>query len=315
MRGDPKIAIVIPYFGRWEPWTPLFFETARRNDSVAFLVFTDCDPTHLESKNVTFFQMPFQAYIQKIQAVFPNFSPSNPYKLCDFRPLLGRIHEREFHGYDFWGWCDIDVLLGDIRAFYSREVLSRFDVLSTHDHRISGHLALFRNSSRNRWMYRRIYDWRGALRNPEFVGIDEHGLTNAFLMTLFDKVNEKFGWHLDNPVSRFLSRWRRRRMYMREQYTTPFLPRPWLDGTLNSQQPSRWTWRDGVVTNTRDGDRRFLYLHLMNFKSSRWRHDGTRAPWEGRTDICKANVADMQYGISIDERGILPLDPGSQARP
>jgi hypothetical protein len=305
--GDPRIAILIPYFGRWEPWTHLFFETVRRNPSIDFFVFTDCDPAGLESENVTFHRLSFADYTRRIQAVFPEFTPSDAYKICDYRPLFGRIHEGELQGYDFWGWCDIDLLFGDIRVFYDRDVLSNYDVISTHADRISGHLALFRNTERNRSMYQRIYDWKSALRNKEIVGIDEWGFTNAFLMTVFDRLNEKFGWALDNSLTRWMSHRRRRRLYLREQYTTPFLPKPWLDGTLNSDQPSRWFWKDGTVSNARDGARAFLYLHLMNFKSSRWRHDGTPAPWVGRRDVCQAKVADMKAGIVIDERGIRPL--------
>lgn len=302
-----RVAIVIPYFGNWEPWTPLFFETARRNASIDFLVFTDCDPVGLEGENIKFHRLSFETYCDRIAGVLDGFRPVNPYKLCDYRPFFGRIHESDFQGFDFWGWSDIDLLFGDIRAFYDDQVLSENYVLSTHAHRISGHFAVFRNNERNRRMCERIYDWRGALKNPEFVGIDEHGLTHAYLMTVFDRVNEKFGWRIDNVVTRWASHRRRRGLYLREQYTTPFLPKPWLDGSLNSAQPSRWFWKNGRVTNERDGDRPFLYLHLMNFKSSRWRHDGSAAPWAARTDVCQATVRDMQEGIVIDEAGIRPM--------
>lgn len=305
---SPRIAIVIPYFGKWEPWTPLFFETARRNTSIDFLVFTDCDPDGLEAGNITFHRVSFEAYCDRIAGLLDGFRPVNPYKICDYRPMFGRIHESEFRGYDFWGWCDIDILLGDVRAFYDRDILAHHDVLSTHADRISGHFAVFRNTKRNRRMYERIYDWKGALRNPEFVGIDEHGMANAYLLTVFDRANQKFGWRIDNALTRWASRRRRKGLYLREQYTTPFLPKPWLDGTLNSAQPSRWFWKDGRVTNERDRERAFLYLHLMNFKSSRWRHDGTPAPWAGKPDMCQASVRDMrQAGIVIDEAGIRPI--------
>jgi hypothetical protein len=155
-------------------------------------------------------------------------------------------------------------------------------------------------------MYRRIYGWERYLLTPEFIGLDEHGITNAYLLTVFDKANEKFGWSLDNPATRLWARRRRRRMYLVEQYTTPFLPTPWLDGSLDSAQPDEWFYRDGRITNSRGGDREFIYLHLMNFKSSRWRHDGTRAPWEGVFPICRATPRDMKTGIVIDESGIAP---------
>jgi hypothetical protein len=91
-----------------------------------------------------------------------------------------------------------------------------------------------------------------------------------------------------------------------EQYTTPFLPIKWIDGTQNSEQPSTWFYNQGVVTNDRDQSN-FIYIHFMNFKSSQWRHDGTKAPWEGKEKICFATVADITSGINIDVNGINPL--------
>jgi hypothetical protein len=221
--------------------------------------------------------------------------------------MLGALHEEEFKGYDFYGWCDADLLLGDIRRFYTNEILARHDVLSTHADRISGHLALFRNTRRNRTMYRRIYQWKRYLLEPEFIGLDEHGITNAYLMTALDKASEKFGWNLGNPVARLWAERRRRRMYLVEQHTTPFVPRPWFDDSVLGAQPDEWFYRDGRVTNSRDGDREFIYLHFMNFKSRRWRHDDTPAPWENVSQVCRATPADMKRGIAINASGIAPV--------
>ena len=120
-------------------------------------------------------------------------------------------------------------------------------------------------------MYRHIYDWENKISDPRFVGIDEHGITNAYTMTLVDKANEKFGWNIDNALSRSLKRQRLKCLYLKEQYTTPFTVIPWLDGTVNSDHPDVWNYIDGNVSNERDGDRSFIYLHLMNFLNSRWR--------------------------------------------
>jgi hypothetical protein len=306
----PSIVIFIPYFGAWPEWVDLFFETARRNATIDFLVFTDCHAESLAGPNIHVRSMSFEEYVERARSWLGlPFNPPNGYKLCDLRPMFGALHEREFAGYDFYGWCDTDVLFGDVRRFYTDEVLARADVLSTHSDRVSGHFALFRNTRRNRTMYRRMYRWQQYLLEPEFVGLDEHWMTNAYLMTVFDKANEKFQWSLDNPVTRLASARRRRRIHLVEQYTTPFVPYPWFDGSVNSAQPHEWYYRDGSITNSRDGGREFIYLHLMNFKSSRWRHDGTRAPWERVDHICRASPHDMEAGIVIDDSGIAPAAP------
>jgi len=289
-----SIVIFIPYFGKWPEWIDLFFESVRKNPTIDFLIFTDCDTSVAQLPNVRFREMNFAQYIELVnQKIEVNFQPKNAYKLCDLRPLFGKIHQEDFADYDFYGWCDNDLLFGDIRQFYTDG--------------ISGHFALFRNNERNRMMYQNIYNWQAALLHPEFVGIDEHGITNAYKMTFFDKLNEKFNWNIENFITKKLSNSRSKRLYMVEQYTTPFVPKPWLDGTLNSQQPTDWYYKDGTVTNHRDQNRQFIYIHFMNFKSSQWRHDGTKAPWEGKTSICSAQASDMSKGILINPAGIHPL--------
>ena len=60
------------------------------------------------------------------------FDPAQPYKLCDIKPALGAVHEREIADYPFFGYGDIDVIYGDISRFYSKEKFADLDVISTH---------------------------------------------------------------------------------------------------------------------------------------------------------------------------------------
>ncbi len=303
---NPKIILLIPYFGKFPEWAPLFFETVRRNDSIDFKFYTDCDTSSYKHiSNLSFQKMSFEDYISLARNTTNiDFSPANAYKICDLRPLFPVVHNQDIKAYDFYGWTDMDILFGDIRSFYTADLLHRYDVLSTHSVRVSGHLALFRNTKTNRELYKNIYNWRRHVAHPYFVGIDEHGVTNALTMTFFDKLNEKMNWSIDNFFTRWLKKWKTKRLYLVEQFTTPFIVEPWLDGSINSQQPNEWYYRDGVITNARDGSRNFIYLHFMNFKSSTYRHDGTKAPWEGQSSICSATVEDMLEGITINDQGI-----------
>lgn len=303
-----KIGLFIPYFGQWPQWALLYFETLKRNSTVDFIFFTDCDTSIVKAPNIQFHTFGFREYVDMVNTKLNfKFNPENAYKLCDLRPLFGDLHRDIFASYDFYGWIDVDVLLGDIRSFYTEDILKKYDVFSTHDHRISGHFALFRNTEENRLMYKKIYQWEEALKSKPFIGIDEHGITNAYQHTIFDKINDKYKMSVNNSITRFFSNQKKKRMYMVEQFTTPFLSKPWIDGSVNSNQPDVWYYKDGVVTNNRDGNKKFMYLHFMNFKSSQWRHDGTKAPWEGMSQVCKATPEDMNIGIVIDKTGIAPI--------
>ena len=303
-----KIIILIPYFGKFPEWSDLFFETLKCNESIDFLFYTDCEIEQHKAENINYVQLSFEEYVARINAfVSIDFKPVNAYKLCDVRPLFGEIHKIDFEGYDFYGWCDMDLLFGDIRSFYTDEILAQNDVFSTHNNRISGHFALFRNNNRNRKMYLNIYNWEIHLKEPEFVGIDEHGTSNAYTMTFFDKFNEKFNSKIDNFLTRALKKRKMSRLYLKEQYTTPFSTVTWIDGSKFSNHPDTWFYKRGAVTNSRDGERKFIYIHFMNFKDSKWRHDKTKAPWEGKEKICFAETKDLDSGVKIDSAGILAI--------
>lgn len=299
-----KIAILVPYFGKWPEWIDLFFDSVERNPTIDFHFLTDCDMSVSQSKNVFFHEMTFAEYVKNAEEkIGITITIPNAYKICDLRPLFGVIHYDLIKNYDFFGWADVDLVFGDIRSFYTNDLLSNYEVFSTHSTRISGHLALIKNTAENRSKYLSIYKWQEALQNPKFVGIDEHGLTNAFTNTLFDKINDKFKLNINNFITRFFKNKKMKRLYMVEQYTTPFTPIKWIDGSVNSNQPNTWYYNNGVITNDRD-NRNFIYLHFMNFKSSQWRHDRTKAPWEGLNSIYHLNKGEFNKRIRIDTNGI-----------
>jgi hypothetical protein len=297
-----SITIIIAYFGEFPEWSALYFETLRRNSTIQFIFYTDNLKPAINAPNVIFRTMSFDAYKKKASTILGfTFNPSSAYKLCDLRPLIGIVHFEDLKGADFFGWADMDLLFGDIRSFYTNSVLADHEVFSTHAHIVSGHLALFKNSRKHRMMFQYLGGWKEKLLAHEYVGIDE------LLLRAYARFDEETGRSKKGIVKRLFGIPTNTRMYLVEQYTTPFTTLPWLDGSLNSAHPSTWFYKDGRISNDRDGDRKFMYLHLMNFKSSKYRHDGTQAPWEGKVRICFADVGDMKKGLKIDPTGIHPL--------
>ena len=180
--------------------------------------------------------------------------------------MLGSIHQRLIDGYDFFGWGDIDVIYGDIRSIYTDQVLSR-NVISTHNSICSGHLTLVRNEDWLREAYLNLSSWQTRLEDPEpFLWRD--CLDEAHLSAIFSpdpRVRRRLSYVCTTKTldPRYWSD-----NYFVEQWSTPFVPGPWIDGT--PYHPETWLWTNGRLTNTQDGARAFLYLHLMNFKSKRW---------------------------------------------
>ena len=55
-----------------------------------------------------------------------------------------------------------------------------------------------------------------------------------------------------------------------EAYTTPNCRHLWHDSSRNF--PASWCWEKGRLTNSRDGQREYPYLHFMYWKGDVWPH-------------------------------------------
>jgi len=245
--------MLIPYFGKWPEWIDLFVESCKWNPSVCWRIYTDCGAPQNKAENVEIVDFTLADYKALVSdRLGLRFNPSDPYKLCDIRPALGYIHEQEIAEFRFFGFGDVDVVYGNIRKFYTDELLNQWDVLSTLNERLSGHFAVLRNTPQLRQAFRRIPNHRALLEQPEYVGIDEtpFGLVLQQRNRLINLVQRK-------PRTLFV-----------ERYSTVLSGRGWHDGTMN--YPLRWFWRKGELTNDRDADRDFLYLHFMRWKSLRY---------------------------------------------
>jgi hypothetical protein len=304
--ASKSITILYPYFGKFPEWAELFFETIKRNSSINFVFYTDCDCSGFEAPNITFNKMSLKEYVEKVNRKLDiKFNPINGYKTCDLRPMFGAIHYDDIKDVDYYGYADLDLFMGDIRSFYTNDILEKHDVFSTHEKLLSGHFSLFRNTNFIRNMYREIGGWKEKVESQSITGIDE-----SFIHTISKcKISRKFlnydiSWRILKPLTL--------KIYLKEQYTTPFSPYPWIDGTVNSAQPATWFYIDGKITNSRDRSRNFMYLHFMNFKSGKYRHDQSIAPWEGKQKICFATAKDLKNGRVIGKEGIFPLKKKSQ---
>ena len=111
-----KIKIIIPYFGKFPKFFPYFLMTAKWNSKIDFLIVTDQELSGLEAfniNNITFQKTTLNELKEKIQRKFDfEVSLNTAYKLCDFKPAYGYIFSDECEGYDYWGFCDTDILLG-----------------------------------------------------------------------------------------------------------------------------------------------------------------------------------------------------------
>lgn len=142
-----KIRLIIPYFGKLPKFFPYFLLTAKRNQKIDFLIYTDQKVDQfaiLNANNIEFVTLSFDELREKVQSKFDfKLSLKTPYKLCDYKVAYGLIFEEELRGYDYWGFCDTDVLLGDIYQFLEKHSFFENDYAR---YGLLGHLQIFKNS-------------------------------------------------------------------------------------------------------------------------------------------------------------------------
>lgn len=166
-----SVGVIGCYFGKLRPDFAMWLQSCEANPTIDFLVFTDQSWKQLP-KNVHFFHMSFLECKKLIQSKF-NFqiSLTYPYKLCDFKPAFGYIFSEYIKKYDFWGWCDFDMIFGDIRKFITEDVLSRYDKVLQF-----GHLSLMRNTESNNQIFSHkdeALDYRTVFSQDKIFVFDE----------------------------------------------------------------------------------------------------------------------------------------------
>ena len=148
-----RICLIVPYFGRFPNYFQLWLNSVKYNSDIDFLIITDDDTQYDYPSNVILKKEKFQNIRNRIKKKYDFKVPlKSPYKLCDFKVAYGDIFEQELKGYDFWGYCDVDLIFGNIRKFVTEELLTKYDKINIH-----GHFSLYRNNEEMRYLYKQCY--------------------------------------------------------------------------------------------------------------------------------------------------------------
>jgi hypothetical protein len=167
---EPSIRLVAVHFGPLPAYFSLTLHSMARNPDVSWLLLTDQqlpDPP----PNVAVQACQFEDLANRIRGHFDfPVSIERPYKVCDFRPAFGEIFASELAGYDFWGYCDLDVIFGRIRDHLPAAAFETEKIL------FHGNFQLYRNTPGTAGWYRHEVgkvSHRDALTRPEAMHFDE----------------------------------------------------------------------------------------------------------------------------------------------
>lgn len=137
------------YFGVLPDNFGLWLKSCEYNPTINWMVFTN-DKTNLTvPNNVQIIYFDKNEFIKRVQKkIGINIVDIQPYKLCDFKVAYGNILDDYIKDFDFWGYCDLDLLFGNIRHFVTDSILDRYDKIYTR-----GHLAIFKNDTLTNKLY------------------------------------------------------------------------------------------------------------------------------------------------------------------
>lgn len=129
-----KIIVILPYFGKLPNYFDFFLESCKNNTTIDFLIVTD-NVIKSDSPNINVVNFSFDDFKDNVQNKFHyKISLERPYKLCDYRLYYGHIFSEYIKGYDFWGFCDCDLIFGNIRNFITNEILEKYSYILALGH-------------------------------------------------------------------------------------------------------------------------------------------------------------------------------------
>lgn len=137
-----RCIFIIPYFGKFKNYFQLFLNSCAYNEKFNWLILTDDLTEYDYPRNVLVHYTTFDDLKKIIRSKFDfEVSIERPYKLCDYKPTYGYVFEDHLKGFDYWGYCDTDMIFGDLDKFITPLLKKNYDKIFAF-----GHCTLYKNT-------------------------------------------------------------------------------------------------------------------------------------------------------------------------
>lgn len=171
---DAKPLILLPWYGAWPDYLPLFLDGCRRNPGFEVCLLGDAPPPGNLPPSVRFSRLPLAELVGRISAATGCAANiPRPYKLCDVRPAFGLALADYLSGREFWGFGDLDLVWGDLKLFASPRILQNVDIFCVYKPFVSGAFTLIRNTPVMNELFLRSPDWKRVFTSEEYFNFDE----------------------------------------------------------------------------------------------------------------------------------------------
>lgn len=171
-----RVAFIIPYFGKLPDMYYLWLKSAEAecNKIYDFKIYTDIAEINGNDKNIQVKRMRFDDFVNKIQSNYKfDIQCNKAIKVCDFRPAFGEIFKEDLRDYDWWGYVEWDLIMGDLSKYITDEILDKYEKLY-----VLGHMALFKNIDKINTIYKLTakkndLTYKEIFQNPENCSFEE----------------------------------------------------------------------------------------------------------------------------------------------
>jgi hypothetical protein len=170
-----KIGIIITYFGILPEYFHHFLACCSFSTHINWFLFSDQQKPASCSENIFYYYFDIINFnkLASEKLGFP-VQITDTYKLCDFKPAYGLIFEDFLKDYNYWGYCDTDMVIGDFRKFFTDDIFKNYDIISTYERFLSGPFCLYKNNKVTKNLFRTCPSHLSVLQNSAHLAFDEN---------------------------------------------------------------------------------------------------------------------------------------------
>lgn len=184
--------IIGVYFGKLPSSIRLFLKSCSYNKKIDYIFFTDQKLDNVPA-NVTIIKMTLNemSILASKKLNIENICLKKPYKCCDFKPAYGVIFEDYIKNYQFWGYCDFDLIFGNIDGVINKDVWDKYDRILP-----LGHLSFYRNTKEVNTRYKKEGSKVGSYlkvftTDKSYVFDESGGITSIYKKNNFASFEER----------------------------------------------------------------------------------------------------------------------------
>ncbi len=255
-----RCVLFLPYFGEFNAYFPLFLRSCAANDLFEWVLFTDNDADYDYPPNIRIIKTTLEAVRALAERELGTpVCLKTPHKLCDLKPAYGLLFEEYLQGCEYWGYCDCDLIFGNLDKLLSPLMDEGYDKIFA-----AGHLTLYRCSEANNRRFMKPFRgkllYKEAFASEKNYRFDEdYGESNVHALFIEDGARV-FADDLSMNASIASAALTRdyydpeKRAFVKEPYRKARFY--WNDGDILSAR-----WSDGAVCYDE-----YAYAHLQHRK-------------------------------------------------